>query len=428
MKPYTISELDRVAVCPPSAVLPRSAESTAYSSFGTVGHDLLRRAQGSDLGEAIAEAPEEFRDALRLIDLEQLRDLLAGDLAPELAVAIDIDAGTARELGRDMSRDYSGATDSELCGTMDLAGISPSAIYVGDWKLGHFPAPPPHRNRQLRGYLFAMVLIHGREKAIGEIIHAPPGREHYRARAEFEAFDLVVLFLEELREIDRRVIRAKAEIDAGRLPQVTQGEHCRLCPARYTCPAKLALAAQLAAPRSLETAADLLQLELTPATAGAARERVALVKSLLKEVERQIDDFAWSHPIPIGNGRFYGPVDKSREQLDGDKVFDAISLLFPAHAEVGNIAAPAERKGTKKGIDAALRELKERGAITSMAPVKRELLGALEAAGGVTKKTSRALGEYRAAVCRTANCGQQAMTDGGVCRDCALDLEFGGDA
>jgi hypothetical protein len=433
-KGYTMSSLDRVAACPASAVLPGArSPSNRHASLGTDGHRVLQKVQdGAELADALAEVDDENRNAVGLIDFGALGGLLGSNCAAEVAVAIDLKTGKARELGRGTERDYSRATDDELCGTMDLAGVGPDLVYTGDWKLGHQRVPRARSNRQLKAYAYALMAIYKKPRAVAEIIQAPPGREPYRDQAEFSSFELAGLFLAELRDIDSRVQAARRDYEAGLLPEVRIGDHCKYCPARQTCPARIGLAARLGSPAAIEKPADILEIEITRETAATARRRARAIRKLLDDVEAQIDDLARVESIALGDGKFYGLRDKSRESVSGDKVHELILETFGAENQAAaelaaDTAAPAQpRKGTKSGIKEALRVLRDAGLVTKMAPVERELLAELDDRGGVDRKSWQGLAEYTAHICRSPGCDFEAMTAGGTCRMCAIDAEMWG--
>lgn len=416
----TASALDRLATCAASGALPAARRTNPDATYGTALHAFLARAGTAGRDEALAEAPEEYREAFALIDLDELP--VGSSFAVEVGFAFDLVTGVARELGRDAGRDYSSAIETEICGTADVVGVFDGGAYVADFKGLYGFVTPARRNRQLRFYALCALLAYGGERAIVEVIRVRKGGESYVDRAVFDLFDLGVLFRNELEQIVARVRAACELVAAGQVPTVTESEYCRYCPAGSSCPARVALAAQLAAPRALARPADVLGFVLTPQTASKARSRVKLIKAVVKEIERQLDEYAWSHPIPVGEGRFYGPVEKAgKRKLDGDTAYRVVAERYGQ--DVAEVAAPAQRKALVGTVTAAARVLKDRGKAKSMAAAEREIFAALAEAGGVEQKPTTSLDEYKAPVCRTEGCVEQAMTAGGTCQLCALDAE-----
>src|SRR5690606_10357086 len=92
---------------------------------------------------------------------------------------------------------------------------------------------------------------------------------------------------------------------------------CRYCPAFHACPAQVSLVRQAAAaPEDLER--KLAEL-ITPETAAKAYHRIAQVQMVLDRVMKQIKALAEKEPIPLGNGRMLGPVERSRESIIAEK-------------------------------------------------------------------------------------------------------------
>jgi hypothetical protein len=382
-------------------------------------HSYLERLQEVEPEVALAEIDDEDdRAACAAVELEGLP---IGGMAAEVAFAFDPSAGVARELGRGLDRDYSAASSDEICGTVDVLGVTDDAVYVGDYKSGWGDVPPARSNRQIHFAAVAATIAYGKASAVGEIIRTRPGAPPWISRAEFSALDLMTM-RGELRGIDALVEGERVSRAVGYDPTVTEGPHCKYCPSVHSCPAKKSLALELGG-SALATAGDLVG-ELTPATAAEAWRRVQIIEELCKIVRGQIRDYAWQRPIPLGRGRYLGRVEsRGRDTIDGDALHARASELYGD--EIAELAAPAVRAGAKKHIDAALREARTKGLIRSAAPAKRELLKDLARSGGLTPGAARTkIDEYRATCCATDGCDAQAMTAGGTCDLCALDAEM----
>src|SRR5690606_5081630 len=120
--------------------------------------------------------------------------------------------------------------------------------------------------------------------------------------------------------------RAWEDLRAGRTPSVTTGRHCRYCPAFYACPAQVALVRQAAAaPEDLER--KLAEL-ITHENAALAYHRIVEVQMVLDRVMRQIKALAEKAPIPLGNNRMLGSVERTRESIVADKALPILRDHF----------------------------------------------------------------------------------------------------
>src|SRR5690606_25788071 len=204
--------------------------------------------------------------------------------------------------------------------------------------------------------------------------------------AELDAFDLDVVAEDLHRGLDARA-RALEDLHAGRTPSVTTGRHCRYCPAFHACPAQVALVRQAAAaPEELER--KLAEL-ITPENAAKAYHRIAEVQMVLDRVMKQIKALAEKAPIPLGNGRMLGPVERSRESIVGETALPILREHFGA--EVADAAA--EVSITKTSLRDALREYAKKTG-EKLKHVEKQALELLRQSGGVQVSTNRTIAEY----------------------------------
>jgi hypothetical protein len=160
-------------------------------------------------------------------------------------------------------------------------------------------------------------------------------------------------------------------IAAGATPDVTEGEHCRYCPAHPYCPAKTALVRSMAAAfDSSEDGADLAQVvSVLPVEAvGLAWQRLGLLRQHLDRVEAALRErigLEGSVPLPGGKrvlrivetqGREYIPAAAARALLTrlGATPEDiaAITARSRPSLRVQESAAAARARGWAARIDA----------------------------------------------------------------------------
>src|SRR5690606_19690363 len=282
MTPITMSRLPIVARCPASWALPHAeeAEPSEPSKRGSAIHAFLADVSKHGRDAALDRGPEEYRPACELIDT----DRLPTHLAHEVAFRLNLRTGAARELGRNIDRNYElDRSDwDEYCidGTADLVGIDDEddAVVVYDYKTGWSAQDDAADHWQVKALALAAAWAYGKSNArIGIIRVWETGKVSYSV-AELDAFDLDVVAADLHRVLDARA-RALEDLRAGRTPSVTTGRHCRYCPAFYACPAQVALVRQAAAaPEDLER--RLAEL-ITPENAVLAYHRIVEVQMVL---------------------------------------------------------------------------------------------------------------------------------------------------
>jgi RecB family exonuclease len=378
------SQLQRVAVCPASAVLPRVDSVNAAAARGTALHSYLEAVPVVGRDEALASVPDEYRAACEALDLEAL-PVCAVRYAAEVAFALDPRTGAARELGRSMGRDYSGAKGHEIVGTADVVGLSEdgSTLAVLDYKTGRgADLAKAERNWQLRFLALAGCRTYGATSAHVALVHVHEnGTAHYDS-AVFDAFDLAVI-AHDLARLANRVAFAERSVRAGEPPLATTGEHCKWCPCLPYCPAQTALV------RTVAGEIDEWDRPVTPADAARAYERVKALKAALARVERNLYTYAAGTPIPLPNGLVLGQVETTREEVDGEI---ARRVLAELHGQ--DVADRAcEWSTSKAAIERALRPVAA-STEQKITHLKKSALAAIAAAGGITRNTTTSVREH----------------------------------
>lgn len=390
MKPITMSRLPIVARCPASWALPHveEAEASEPAKRGTAIHAFLADVSQHGRDAALDRVPDEYREACELIDT----DRLPTHLAAEVSFRLNLEKGAARELGRDIGRQYaadrSDWTPACIDGTADLVGIDEEAdaVVVYDYKSGWSPQDAAADHWQIGALALAAARAYDRSNArIGIIRLWETGHVTYDV-ATLDAFDLNRIEVDLCAALDRRA-DAILLIEEGRTPTVTTGRHCRYCPAFFACPAQVGLVRQVAAaPEALD--AEIAAL-LTPENAAKAYHRIVEVQMVLDRVTKQVKALAEQTPIPLGNNRMLGLVEKKRETIVGDV---ALPVLKEHYGE--DVAeAAAEVSITKTRLRDALKGYAQRTG-GKIAHLEKEALKLLRANSGVEVSTSRTVAEY----------------------------------
>ncbi len=385
------SKLQLAATCPASAVLPRVREETDAATAGTWKHAFVQAvAGGADVEAALAQVPEEWRAACQAVDVDAVAPCLAS-LSAEVALAYDVVSGRARLLSQDLERRYGDVARTEVPMSVDYAAVVDGVAVALDLKTGKARVPGPARNWQLRANALALARLHGVDRAVVGLALALEDEKPRWQSDELDAFELEVV-AEQLRALHRKVSWAAERIDSG-APEwrhLTVGGHCGRCPARFGCPAQVALVRRLATEPAKW--ADETRELLTPETAADAWHRIKAVRRLLDGMEAAIFLMAAHQPVALGGGVELRQVTTEREEIDGARAEAIIREEFGAHARVAlelatskaGIARAVRAAGTKRGElgareKAVLQRLRAAGAVgtrstTSVREVERERL------------------------------------------------------
>lgn len=406
----TASRLQLAATCAASQVLPVIDTAWESGAAGHERHDVLQEALTSPPGAYKAPTPaleSWLEDVLEVA--EQLRH---PDLRSEAAYAYNVarfDGVTgaplqpARLLGYHMGRFYK-QSPTEFAGATDFILVEPTRVVVIDLKTGQSETPHPARNMQLRMLALAAARTHGVDNARVGILHAAPGQAVWWSWASFDAFDLEEIAVE-LHSLSQRIGYARNDVERGKTPRLTVGEHCNNCPARHGCPARVAMAKRLAG--EPEKVVLDLKAMLTPESAAIALTRWRAAKKALEEVGGALYAYASENPIPLGDGRVWGPVTSEREVIDAEKAWAVLEAKYGYR--IARAAMTLET--SKAGVDRAMHELREsaRGAAErpmgigpgkiTIKGLNQDALDALRAVEGcVTKKTVTEYEEHAVAL------------------------------
>lgn len=390
MRQLSGSALQRLWACQGAAVLPQVDRTSPFAEAGTAKHSYFRNLKRMDREEALALVSDEYRELCEAVVVDDLP--LSEEFLAELAVAYDVDTDTCREIGEDKDRNYGPLGPREIPMTLDLAADGEEYVFVGDYKTGRGYVTPARRNLQLRAGALAMARLKGRSAARVAIVHVREHGQPFYDVAHFDAFELE-LIAAELRELMNRVEAAREADAAGASPALATGEHCRYCPSFQFCPAQTVLLRQVVA--EPERVTQELKAMLTPETAGRAYLRYQAVKTVLREVEKSLRAYAAEHPIPLGDGAFYGPVAREKEVLDAEVVRE---VLKEQHgADIADRAC--EFSTSKAAIDRAVRVVqeakKQAGEKVTLTSLNKAALDAVRERKGFEMKKTTELDEYR---------------------------------
>jgi hypothetical protein len=388
----TGSSLDRVALCPASAALPQITEvdddEQSARHRGTAVHKFLERVAAVGRASALAEVDPKHRDRCESINVAKLADRLK--LSTEVAVAYNWREDTARILQPIAPRAYE-VSDDEVPATLDLAAYDPKArrVFSGDYKGPRAWLPAPETSMQLGLGALALARIYDADEAEVEYIRILDQGEPRRFNATLDAFGLAAA-AQRVRATLELVSEMRTAYEAGGIPNVLEGAHCRYCAARMHCPAKTAgMRALLSGDRRIS-----LREPITPENASKFYAMVRAAKDLLAQAEAATYAYAKLTPIKVrdeedGAVRYFGEFAREgNDVLDGSKTHAVISKRYGG--EVANEVVSMET--TKRAIGDAIKKHKPADA-TQVGELK-EILAELEALGGISNPTTTTTTEY----------------------------------
>lgn len=357
----TFSAIERAMACGASMTLPQAILSRAFAEDGTAIHAYL-----ADETHNIDRVPESVRARCRAIDLSQLP--AGAEWGHEITLAYDPQTDEARELGRDLKRDYSAARAAEYVGTCDVIGVTPDAVIVGDYKSGFLKVTKASDNWQLMVGALAACRAYGRDRAILWVIYLPEGEDPMFDKATMDALDLDMVRAS-LKKLSQRLMGPQTP---------TEGDHCRYCPAISACPPKLALI------RAACTDPAALRYEITPTNATEAYLAMRRAESVIKQLKAALSSYSFGSPIDVGDGMVYGPKTEWRESLNPICVEAALEKLYGPKVARAALELTATKASVGRAVEACGRGAKQRA------------FAAIRAAGGVEMKQVTKVAEFRA--------------------------------
>ena len=310
----------------------------------------------------------------------------------EVALAWDYQHDAGRELGARLERAYSMAKPTEYVGTADYLRVEDGCVMVVDLKTGMAEVTAPGRNPQLRFLALAACRANGLQRARVGILHAPEGRTPWWNWAELDAFELEVVAME-LRKLAERIGYARAAVEKNKAPWLNAGEHCQWCPARFACPARVGMAKAMASDPSGYALSLKHGLE-DDNIASMALARWQAARRILDEVGAALHARAKERPIPTADGMVWGPVESTREVIDGGKAYLPMSDVIGDEAARAAMSFDTSKAGIERGVKAAKAAGTWSGTIKAGVAAVME---AVRAAGAVEVKTRTEYQEHTAA-------------------------------
>lgn len=357
------SKLELLDRCEGAFTLPWRDNPNQWSDGGNERHAVDEQSINS------GDVPEEYTDRWPGLAWRS-----------EVAYMYDVSSDTARYLGCGIGRAYGDQRPFEVPGTIDVEGrgfdANGRSMLVTVDKKGFEAQTPADRHPQVRFLALAAARVQSADRIVVAI---RPELGPIDENEVDPVFDLDVI----AHDVRQRVIRAaavRAEARAGRIVPFNTGRWCRWCPAFDDCPRQAELRALVV--REDDDPGLALQVFVDDDNASDAYDLWKRIGILHKRIGEQLYRHAASRPIPLRNGKMFGPHNKlGNEKLDGDSVY---AIVKERHGQELADAA-VDRVATKTRLDAALKG--KRGAV-------KAVLDAVRAAGGSTRSSGTTIEEY----------------------------------
>lgn len=390
----SMSGLGRIEKCPTSCIIGKNTgEPNPYSEKGLALHRYLALVPEVGRDAALLLIEDDYREACAIVELERL-PLGLGIWAVEVGWALNWRTGTARELGRNLGRNYEVDRTCELPGAADVTGTTPTHAIVLDYKSGWADQGTPANSWQLRTYALAAARAYGKDSAFVGFIRLRDDGSPW-----FDCVELGPLELD-AHEVAVRELMLKTEAAAeqlratpGGLLDTHEGGWCKLCPAFANCPAKVALAAAIANPDAVlpgRLFEDHLRT-LDETSVPKVLARLDAVDQVTKRMRKALREYGLYRTVPLGDGTFYGAVDVHTESVDVEHGGRVIAELFGA--SVADEATKMEQSMPWGELEEALRSVlakeKESDPKASMAALIRKAREGLRAVPGALIEKDR---------------------------------------
>jgi hypothetical protein len=350
--------------CPGSLTVPHVQEDNEHSLRGTADH-----AADEDAINA-GDVPDAYLE--RWPEVETWR--------AEVSYAYDVSSDTSRFLGTGLKRAYGNLAPFETPGTIDVEGRGPGVLVVID-KKGYEAVTPAARNPQVRFLALAAARVATADRI--EVAIAPKIGGLDVAEVD-PVFDLDVI-AHETRQRLLEITRVRTDARDGKPIAFNIGRWCRWCNAFSNCPKQDELKS-LAKLDDDHPEIDLLRYQ-DAADVFDLWKRVGI---LHKRLGQQIYAQAAREPIKLRSGKVFGKViSEGNRVYDGAKVHAAISAHPELGREVADMAVVMSVSQTR--FDEVVKPLVKRG---QFAKIQKAVFDAVEADGGMTRKTKESFEEY----------------------------------
>jgi hypothetical protein len=377
----TMSKVERVLACPASHALPQTYDPP--SVYADAGNE--RHAAAAD-HLAVGVIPSKPEVAAWLDGVSEALEELRGARI-EVAYALDVLWSEARVIGYNIGRQYGARSATEIVGSADYVSVEPNRLAVVDLKTGHGEVTPPAENGQLLTLGLAASLAHRHSGPVELALLLAPGGMMPRWQRATVSQDRLQAHGEALARMHVAIDEARADVDAGRAPRhLAQGDHCRYCPAKAACPARIALARG-----TLESPVEQAAGWRAMMAAGKRAEVYRLwraARDVLGEVGDALHASAAETPIDLGDGEVFGRREVTRTAIDAEAAWPLLAESFGSSVARAAMTLDTSKAGVARAAQALWEQRKAAGVKSTKKATEAEVM-AVVAPAMTTKKSER---------------------------------------
>lgn len=226
------SKIQRAQRCPTSFALPQSEKIDDGNERGSAIHKIVQGILEGAENPAWDVEPKHAALAEKM-DFSVVRELAEIGAKSEVALAYNVNTGKVRKLSPRFHRDYSSASASEIPLTVDAYALTDDGCIVVDWKTGDGFYSLETITPQLEFYGLCVARLLGEKSVTLSVVQLGSTKTFELRRWTLDESALLGVALS-VRRAWEAAISAKPD------GVTVEGQHCRYCPAFYSCPAKLA--------------------------------------------------------------------------------------------------------------------------------------------------------------------------------------------
>lgn len=348
---FSGSAIDRVEQCPASVALDGARTTGPYAEDGTSVHTFLESSANGQV-DALSKVPDHLQEKCRNIDLSKYLDKFEW-FQTEVTFSWNFRTFEVKYRGASLNRDYH-VEDDEIPCTLDLVGrLRTGELCVIDYKNG-LSVGPLSKAWQFRFGARCVTKHYGDTSKypqdntclavavyIDEHGNDTPVTYLY-SKEELELVDF------ELEGIVNQVIEVKESFKSGNRLVVKPGDHCKYCPAFYSCHYQTGLVKSFVP--------ELADIEerfalLTPEQMGQAWLKLKEIEKITEKVSDAIKNAVKRGPIPTRPGKALKMFTQSYSFFDKKGALDKLRELGVTEDDIKSLTKTGQAKPFTKEVN-----------------------------------------------------------------------------
>jgi hypothetical protein len=143
-------------------------------------------------------------------------------------------------------------------------------------------------------------------------------------------------------------------------------------------------------------AVGALRAMLTPELAREAKAKADLIRNALRNLDSAIYSYARENPIPVGDGKVWGPRVVRRDNVDGPLSYQLLNETYGLDVAVKASTFDVTKKGVREAMRLVQQSIVEAGGEKpTLVELERQALGRLRNAGAISSVEKEVFEEHR---------------------------------